>query len=462
MSSPLSVVILAAGFGTRMKSQTTKVLHRAGGLPLVEHVVRTALTLAPPERIVTVVGHQAERVAAAVAPYRVHTALQEEPRGTGHALRCAREAAPVDGHLVVLYGDVPLLSEATLARLVMQQVSSSAAATVLTAELADPAAYGRIIRGEDGGVEAIVEYKAASDAQRGIREINSGIYCFDAALLWQHIDSITTNNPAGEFYLTDMVEILRAHGHRVDGQIMADSSELLGINTKVELAEVDRLFRLRKATQLMLDGVTIERPETVAIDNDALIGPDSVIEPNTRILGKTTIGSNARIGTGSIVTNSVIADSVIVEPYCVIDNTVIGAGSHIGPFARLRLKNQVGNHVHIGNFVELKNTAMADGAKANHLAYLGDSVIGSNTNIGAGVITCNYDGNKKHPTVIGDRVFVGSNSTLVAPITVEPDSYVGAGSVITEQVPGGALALGRGRQVIKEGWVERKKQKQGE
>jgi bifunctional UDP-N-acetylglucosamine pyrophosphorylase/glucosamine-1-phosphate N-acetyltransferase len=457
MSSPLSVVILAAGFGTRMKSRTTKVLHRAGGLSLVEHVVRTALTIAPADRIVAVVGHQSESVNATLAPYGIRTALQDVPRGTGHALRCAREAAPSDGHLVVLYGDVPLLSEATLARLIMQHVSGKAAATVLTAEIDDPAAYGRIIRGADGSVEAIIEFKAATEAQRAIREINSGIYCFDAGLLWEHIDSITTNNPAGEFYLTDMVEILRDHGHRVDGQIMADSSELLGINTKVELAEVDRLFRTRKTTQLMLDGVTIERPETVSIDVDVAIGADTVVEPNTRILGKTTIGENARIGAGSVISNSVIADGVLIQPYCVVDDSRIGEAAHVGPFARLRLKNRVGAHVHIGNFVELKNTAMADGAKANHLAYLGDSTIGAKTNIGAGTITCNYDGAKKHPTTIGAGVFVGSNSTLVAPVTLEDGSYIAAGSVITKQVPGGALAIGRGRQTNKEGWVARKK-----
>ncbi len=457
MSSPLSVVILAAGFGTRMKSQTTKVLHRAGGLTLVEHVVRTALTIAPPDRIVAVVGHQSDRVSAAVAPYGIRTALQDVPRGTGHALRCAREAAPSDGHLVVLYGDVPLLSEATLARLIMQQVSGNAAATVLTAELDDPAAYGRIIRGLDGSVEAIVEFKAATESQRAIREINSGIYCFDAELLWRHIDSITTNNPAGEFYLTDMVEILRAHGHRVDGQIMTDSSELLGINTKVELAEVDRLFRARKSTQLMLDGVTIERPESVSIDVDVTIGADTIVEPNTRLLGKTRIGSNARIGAGSVIANSTIADGVNIEPYCVIDDTEIGTEARIGPFARLRLKNRVGAHVHIGNYVELKNTAMADGAKANHLAYLGDSTIGPKTNIGAGTITCNYDGKHKHPTTIGAGVFVGSNATLVAPVTLADGAYIAAGSVITDPVPGGALGIGRGRQVNKEGWVEKKK-----
>jgi bifunctional UDP-N-acetylglucosamine pyrophosphorylase/glucosamine-1-phosphate N-acetyltransferase len=457
MSSPLSVVILAAGFGTRMKSRTTKVLHRAGGLSLIEHVVRTALTIAPADRIVAVVGHQSEGVNAVLEPYGIRTALQEVPQGTGHALRCARGVAPANGDLVVLYGDVPLLLEATLARLIMQHSSGKAAATVLTAEIDNPAAYGRIIRGADGGVESIVELKAATEAQRAIREINSGIYCFDAELLWRHIDAITTDNPAGEFYLTDMVGILRAHGHRVDGQIMTDSSELLGINTKVELAEVDRLFRARKTTQLMLDGVTIERPETVAIDLDVAIGADTIIEPNTRILGRTTIGENVRIGTGSVISNSTLADGVILQPYCVIENSGIGEYAEIGPFARLRLKNSVGAHVHIGNFVELKNTVMNDGAKANHLTYLGDATIGAKCNIGAGTITCNYDGKKKYPTTIGAGVFVGSNSTLIAPVTLKAGSYIAAGSVITDEVPGGALAIARSRQTNKEGWVEKKK-----
>jgi bifunctional UDP-N-acetylglucosamine pyrophosphorylase/glucosamine-1-phosphate N-acetyltransferase len=238
---------------------------------------------------------------------------------------------------------------------------------------------------------------------------------------------------------------------------MADSSELLGINTKVELAEVDRLFRLRKATQLMLDGVTIESPETVTIDLDVTIAADTVIEPNTRILGNTTIGANARIGAGSVVTNSTIADGVQIEPYCVIADTEIGEAAHVGPFARLRMHNRVGANVHIGNFVELKKTVMGDGAKANHLAYLGDSSIGAKTNIGAGTITCNYDGKLKHPTTIGAGVFVGSNSTLVAPVELEDGSYIAAGSVITDQVPTGALAIARGRQSNKDGWVAKKK-----
>jgi bifunctional UDP-N-acetylglucosamine pyrophosphorylase/glucosamine-1-phosphate N-acetyltransferase len=257
-----------------------------------------------------------------------------------------------------------------------------------------------------------------------------------------------------------MVEILRAHGHRVDAQIMSDASELLGINTKVELAEVDTIFRNRKARQWMLDGVQIERPDTVSIDVDATAGADTLIEPHTRILGRTRIGSGCRIGAGSIISDSVIGEGVTIEPYTLIDDSAIGSGSRVGPFARLRLKNRVGEQVHIGNFVELKNTSMGNGAKANHLAYLGDAAIGGKTNIGAGTITCNYDGKKKHPTTIGAGVFVGSNSTIVAPVTLADGSYIAAGSVVTDPVPPGALAIGRGRQVNKEGWVEKKKSQQ--
>jgi bifunctional UDP-N-acetylglucosamine pyrophosphorylase/glucosamine-1-phosphate N-acetyltransferase len=452
-----SVVILAAGFGKRMKSQTAKVLHRAGGLSLIEHVVRTALAVAPPSNVVAVIGHQAESVAETLAPFGVRTALQSNPQGTGHALRCAREQSPQSGLLTVLYGDVPFLSRATVERLIAQQAESDAAATVLAAVLDDPAAYGRIVRDATGGVEAIVEYKAATEAQRKINEINSGIYCFRADLLWKHIDEITTNNPAGEYYLTDMVEIFRRHGYRVDGQVMADSRELLGINTRVELAAIDSLFRERKNRQLMLDGATLERPETICADVDVTIGQDTIVESGARLLGATAIGANCRIGAGSIIANSTVADGVHIAPYSVIEDTAIGVCARIGPFARLRMNNEVGAHVHIGNFVELKNTRIAEGAKANHLAYLGDSTIGAKTNIGAGAITCNYDGKRKHPTTIGAGVFVGSNSTLVAPVTLEDSSYVAAASIITETVPAGALAIGRSRQVNKPGWGAKKK-----
>ncbi|OYW09655.1 MAG: UDP-N-acetylglucosamine diphosphorylase/glucosamine-1-phosphate N-acetyltransferase [Acidobacteriia bacterium 12-62-4] len=454
MTTPVSVVILAAGMGTRMRSKTPKVLHRAGGLTLVEHVVRLARTVAEPENIVVVVGHGADDVRAVLAPYGVRTAEQTEQLGTGHAVRCARSAAPATGHLAILYGDAPLLTAATLAALVGDRPET---ATVLTAILDDPTGYGRILRDPEGHVAGIVEHKAATNAQREIREINSGIYCFRAEKLWAHIDDIGTNNPAGEFYLTDIVELLRAAGHLTQARILADPDELLGINTRVELAKVDAIFRARKVTELMLSGVTMEKPETITVDVDVTIGTDTIVESGVRLLGQTHVGADCRIGAGSILTNATVASNVLVHPYSVIEDSQIGAGSRVGPFARLRMHNVVGENAHIGNFVELKKTHLGNGAKANHLAYLGDAVIGDRTNVGAGTITCNYDGVHKHQTTIGEGVFVGSNSTLVAPVTLEASSYIAAGSVITEQVPGGALGIGRGRQINKPGWVAKKK-----
>lgn len=459
MNTPISVVILAAGLGTRMRSSRAKVLHEAGGLTLVEHVVRLARIVANPENIVVVVGHQADEVVATVAPYDVRTALQAQQKGTGHAVRCAREALPQDGYLVVLYGDAPLLAEETLHALVNHQLSSSAGGTVLTALLADPSGYGRIVRAEDGSVQAIVEHKAATEEQRKIREINSGIYCFRSDLLWKYIDAIGTNNPAGEFYLTDIVELFRAAGQRTDAQVLNDPNELLGINTRVELAEVDRLFRARKVRDLMLSGVTIERPETVTIDMDVHIGPDTVIESFVRLLGQTRIASFCRVGAGSILRNAKLAAEVQVQPYTLIDDSTIGEGARVGPFSRLRMHNTVGANCHIGNFVELKKTTMGEGAKANHLAYLGDATIGGGTNIGAGTITCNYDGTHKHQTTIGEKVFVGSNSTLIAPVSLATGSYIAAGSVITTSVPSRALGIGRARQTNKEGWADSKKER---
>lgn len=454
MTTPVSVVILAAGMGTRMRSKTPKVLHRAGGLTLIEHVVRLARTVAEPENIVVVVGHGADDVRAVLAPYGVRTAEQTEQLGTGHAVRCARSAAPANGHLAILYGDAPLLTAATLAALVGDRPET---ATVLTAILDDPTGYGRILRDPDGHVAGIVEHKAATAAQREIHEINSGIYCFRAEKLWAHIDAIGTNNPAGEFYLTDIVELLRAAGHLTQARILTDPGELLGINTRVELAKVDAIFRTRKVTELMLSGVTMERPETITVDVDVTIGADTIVESGVRLLGQTEVGADCRISAGSVLDNANLAHNVLVHPYSVIEDSRIGAGSRVGPFARLRMHNVVGENAHIGNFVELKKTHLGNGAKANHLTYLGDAVIGARTNVGAGTITCNYDGVHKHQTTIGEGVFVGSNSTLIAPVTLEASSYIAAGSVITEQVPGGALGIGRGRQVNKPGWVAKKK-----
>jgi bifunctional UDP-N-acetylglucosamine pyrophosphorylase/glucosamine-1-phosphate N-acetyltransferase len=448
-----SVVILAAGLGTRMKSKLAKVLHRAGGLSLIEHVVRAARAVADPADIVAVVGHQAEKVAAVVEPLGLRTALQAEQKGTGHAVAMARPLLEnAGGWLVVLYGDVPLLSAETVRRLVATHEASGKDATVLTCEIADPAAYGRIIRNAAGDVAAIVEFKACNEEQKKICEINSGIYCFRADLVWKYIGEIQTNNPAGEYYLTDLVEIFNQNGHTVGAMQIGDFSELLGINTKVELAEMDAMFRARKVRELMLSGVTIERPETVTIDVDVEVGPDVEIQPFVRLTGQTSIGEDARIGMGSILSNSRVGAGVEILPYTVMEESEIGAGARLGPFSRLRPRNTVGANCHIGNFVELKNTDIRDGAKANHFAYLGDSTIGAKTNVGAGTIVCNYDGVHKYKTKIGERAFIGSNATIVAPIEIGSGAYIAAGSVITEPVPEESLALGRSRQTVKPGW----------
>ena len=443
-----------------MRSKRAKVLHRAGGLTLVEHVVSAATAVAPPERITTVTGHQAEEVEAVLAPLGTGFVRQVGQKGTGHALDSCRERLQnLDGLLMVLYGDTPLLSPVTLQRLRDLQSSSGAAATLITTTLEDPSGYGRVIINEKGDVTAIVEDKVATPQQKKIQVINSGIYCFQAPLLWKHIVELRPNPVSGELYLTDMCEILTRHGHRVGALHIDDPDELLGINTRIELADADRVLRERKCRELMLSGVTIERPETVTIDTHVQAGVDTVVEPFARLLGTTVIGEDCRVGAGAIVESSILADRTVVAPYTLVANSRIDTGAQVGPFARLRMDAHVGADARVGNFVELKNTDLGKGAKSQHLAYLGDSEIGAGSNIGAGTITCNYDGHKKHRTTIGERAFIGSNSTLVAPVSIGSDSYVGAGSVITDEVPAEALALGRGRQVIKPGWVKNKARK---
>ena len=458
MKSQINVVILAAGLGTRMKSKRAKVLHRAGGLSLIEHVVGAAGAIAPADHATVVVGHQAEQVRALLTPSGIRFVGQIEQKGTGHALlACQPSLASEPGLVVVLYGDCPLLSPATLTELVRRQSASQAAATLITTRLNDPTGYGRIVFGENGAVRAIVEQKAATPAQLAIPFINSGIYCFRADLLWKHLVEIRPDNPAHEYYLTDIVEILGRAGHTVSAMELEDPGELLGINTRAELAAVDKIFRERKVQELMLAGVTIEKPETVTIDSPVRIGEDSIVGPFAQILGRTEIGEECHIGACSIIENSTLDSGVKIAPFTSVADSHIESGAHVGPFARLRQGNRVGQNAHIGNFVELKNTRFGAGAKANHLAYLGDSEIGNRTNIGAGTITCNYDGVSKHKTQIGNDTFVGSNSTLVAPLDIGDGSYIGAGSVITDPVPSEALALGRARQIVKEGWAAKRK-----
>jgi bifunctional UDP-N-acetylglucosamine pyrophosphorylase / glucosamine-1-phosphate N-acetyltransferase len=462
MQNRLSVVILAAGLGTRMKSRQAKVLHRAGGKSLVEHVVDTALELTSPERIFVVVGHQADEVRRSLASRGVGFIEQKEQKGTGHAVMSGRDSlAGLDGHLLILYGDCPLLRVETLRRLIDSAIASDGAGTLMSATMGDPTGYGRVIRDPHGRVSRVVEQKAGTPDELAVKEANMGIYCYRAGLFWQHVDEIQPNNPAKEYYLTDMVEIFNRAGSFVEAMQIADANEALGINSRVELAQVDRIFRDRKLEELMLAGVTIVKPETVTIDAGVKVGMDTVVEAFAQLRGRTVIGENCHIGSCAIVEDSEIADDVEVGAFTMIGTSKVERGASVGPFARLRMDNHVAEGAHIGNFVELKKTTMGAGAKAGHLAYLGDSQIGSKVNIGAGTITCNYDGFKKHPTNIGEGAFIGSNSTLVAPIDIGEGAYIGAASVITEPVPADALAIGRGRQVVKEDWAKKRRARAG-
>jgi bifunctional UDP-N-acetylglucosamine pyrophosphorylase/glucosamine-1-phosphate N-acetyltransferase len=456
MISDAAVVILAGGQGTRMKSRMAKVLHRAGGKTLVEHAMDAAKAVAPAERVFVVVGHQAEAVRAVAETAGVGSIHQKEQLGTGHAVMCGEsQLAGLGGLLIILNGDCPIIRPETVEELVELYRSTGSGAAMITTELEDATGYGRIIRQPNGDVQAIVEHKAATPEQLAVREINAGFYCFDAAAFWKHVHEIKTDNPAGEYYLTDMVAILLNAGHRVTALKIADSSELLGINNRVELAMVDKIMRDRKVRELMLGGVTIERPETVTVDKGVRIGMDTVIGPFAQLTGNTVIGENCRVGASTILDNAVLGDGVEVFPFSMISASAVDSNGHIGPFARMRMGAHVAEGAHVGNFVELKKTELGAGSKSMHFAYLGDSVIGSKVNIGAGTITCNYDGKNKHQTRIGDGAFVGSNSTLVAPLEIGTGAYVAAGSVITETVPDKTLAIGRARQVLKEGWMRK-------
>lgn len=457
----VTVVILAAGLGTRMKSNRAKVLHEAAGDTLLNLVLRAALAVAQPEQIVVVVGHQAALVKSSVKVAGIRFAEQTEQKGTGHALLCARGViSERRGLLLILNGDGPLLQQSTLSNLLRAQESVREGGHLLTTEVENPAGYGRIVRSSTDHIAAIVEDKSATCEQLAIREINTGQYLFDAGPFWKHIDELRPNNAAGEYYLTDMIEILSRNGHPVRPYLVADETEVLGINTRAELAVADRILRTRKNHELMLSGVTIENPDSVLIDLDVTVSEETVIGANVQLRGCTAVGRNCEIGAGSILRDCSIEDDVHLLPYVVAQETRIGRGAWVGPFSRLRQKADVGEHVHVGNFVELKNTRMERGAKANHLAYLGDAAVGATTNIGAGTITCNYDGVSKHPTTIEDGVFVGSNSTLVAPIRLGSGCYIAAGSVITGDVEPDALAIGRERQTNKPGWARKRRETQ--
>jgi bifunctional UDP-N-acetylglucosamine pyrophosphorylase / glucosamine-1-phosphate N-acetyltransferase len=451
----LAIVIMAAGKGARLKSQRPKVLHEIGGKPLLGHVIAAASRIVAPAHIYVVVGHQADSVRGAVAQTGAQFIEQTEQRGTGHAIQCAANAVSGYDNILVLSGDVPLIRIETIEKLWEFHQGQKAAMTILTAAPEDPTGYGRIIRTSHSShvVQAIVEQKDLRPDQLGIPEINSGIYAFQTAPLLKHLGALSANNAQGELYLTDMARILEQAGERVVAIEAADAFEILGANTIAELVSLDQTLRAATAARLMAAGVTIFRPDTCVIDAEVEVAPDTVIEPFVQLLGKTIIGTECRIRSYSVIENCTLGDDVLVRQNCVLAESSISNGARIGPFAHLRPESRIGESVHIGNFVETKKAVLGKGAKANHLAYLGDAEVGEGTNIGAGVITVNYDGVLKHRTQIGKNAFIGSDSTLIAPISVGDGALVGAGSCITRDVPADALAVSRARQVSKEGWA---------
>jgi bifunctional UDP-N-acetylglucosamine pyrophosphorylase / glucosamine-1-phosphate N-acetyltransferase len=463
-TSAFGIVIMAAGKGTRLKSKRPKVLHEIGGRALLLHVIAAAKTIVAPDRIYCVVGHEAERVKTAVAATGVQFVLQAEQRGTGHALQQVKAHFAATGeappqHLLVLSGDVPLIRPETIRALVDFHLAQQAAMTILTAIPSDPTGYGRVNRKDAQSVEvtSIIEQKDLKPCDPVSSEINSGIYCFETAALFANLDSLSNHNANGEFYLTDVAAKLVAEGQSVVATVAESFDEVLGANTIAEMMHLDAAMRLNTARRLMAQGVTIFRPETCVIDAEVEVGADTTIEPYVQLLGATRVGSECRVRSYSVIQNSTLGDGVLVRNGCILDDSTVGDGALLGPYAHLRPGSDIGEAAHLGNFVETKTVKMGRGSKANHLSYLGDAVIGKGVNIGAGAITCNYDGVHKHTTTIGDGVFVGSDSTLVAPLTLGDGVYVAAGSCITEDVEAGALALGRSRQVTKPGWVAARK-----
>jgi bifunctional UDP-N-acetylglucosamine pyrophosphorylase/glucosamine-1-phosphate N-acetyltransferase len=451
----LAVVIMAAGKGTRLKSKRPKVLHEIGGKPLLAHVIAAASQVVAPEDIYAVVGHQAEQVRTAMAATGIRFVEQTEQRGTGHAIQCAGAAIQGYENILVLSGDVPLVQPKHLKQVFAFHLAQHAAMTLVSAQPEDPTGYGRVVRKSPDAPEvtAIVEQKMLTPEQLGLREVNMGLYAFRTAPLLAHLNKLTADNPHSEFYLTDMAAVLNAAGERVVALETAEPEVLLGANTIAELVALDATLRAATASRLMASGVTIFRPETCIIDADVQVEADTVIEPFVQLRGRTRIGADCLIRSYSVIENCTLGDRVLVLPSCIVTDSSVESGAKIGPFSHLRPGSEIGEDAHVGAFVETKKTKLGKGAKANHLTYLGDAEIGEKTNIGAGTITCNYDGVNKYRTLIGKGAFIGSDSTLVAPVTVGDGAYIGAGSCITKDVPADALAVGRAQQVVKDGWA---------
>jgi bifunctional UDP-N-acetylglucosamine pyrophosphorylase/glucosamine-1-phosphate N-acetyltransferase len=462
-NTPLAAIVLCAGKGTRMRSRKAKVLHEVCGRPLAFYPLRRAID-AGASPIVVVVGHQGEAVRQGLAPSfpgaPLRFAVQTEQLGTAHAVLAAKEA--LGGHagpVLILSGDTPLLAAETLARVAAARAEGAPLAFA-TMKLAEPAGYGRVVRDGAGRPARVVEEKDASPEERALDEVNAGLYCVDAGFLWEALARVGSSNAQREFYLTDLVAMAARAGGAVTVPVPAE--EAAGVNDREDLARAGRLLTRRAASALMRAGVTLEDPERFDVDEGVVVDEETVIEPNVRLLGRTRVGPGCRIGAGSILRDAVIGEGVTVNPYTIVDDARVERGAILGPFSRLRPGADIGEEAHVGNFVEIKKTRLGNGSKANHLAYLGDARIGERVNVGAGTITCNYDGEKKHPTTIGDGAFIGSDSILVAPIEIGAGAYVAAGSTVTDTVPPGALALGRARQSNKEGWAEKRKRSRGD
>ena len=453
----VTAIILAAGEGKRMRSRQPKILHRLCGRPLVGYPLRLARTFA--DRVVMVVPPSADGVAQ-VTGEGVLTVVQRERLGTGHAVVQAKDACG-EGTILVLPGDMPLLTVETIERLLNHHKAASAAATLLTAIVDNPAGYGRVLR-QRGRVARIVEDRDATDDQKKINEIGTSVYCFDARRLWSALAEVRPDNDQGEYYLTDVVAILSRAGATVEAVTVADPSEAQGVNDRKQLAAVAVVQRRRILDRLMEGGVTILDPASTHIEDAVTIGPDTTICPQVVIEGQSSIGSECVIGVGCHVSSSRMADRVTLLPYCVVRESAIEEAATLGPFCHLRPLSHVGAKAKVGNFVELKKSTIGRGSKVPHLSYVGDATVGEGVNVGAGTITCNYDGVAKHETKIGDRAFIGTNTSLVAPVTVGEGAYIGAGSTITKDVPPGALAVGRAQQIVKEGWAARKAKKREE
>jgi bifunctional UDP-N-acetylglucosamine pyrophosphorylase/glucosamine-1-phosphate N-acetyltransferase len=455
----LGIILLAAGQGTRMKSALPKVLHPLGGKALFLRVLETARGLRP-ERVAIVIGHGANAVQQACSDNDIHWVIQEKQLGTGHAVLCAREKfSGFDGDILILSGDVPLIREQTLRRMVEHHRRRRATVTLLTAQLNEPKGYGRLLRDAEGRLTGITEEKDASEAERQIREVNAGVYVVAAPFLFTVLSSVGNHNQQGDYYLPDIVRIGCGQGKIVEIFNVEDRREMLGINTREELAFMEKSLRDGINKKWLMAGVTLQDPDTTYIDESVKIGKDTVIGPNTHLKGKTIIGERCQIDGNAFLTDMEIGDEVLLKFSVVMAGSRIDRGAIVGPFAHLRPGTHLGCNVHIGNFVEAKAAHLGDGTKANHLTYLGDVTIGRDTNIGAGTITCNYDGFNKYKTTIGDRVQVGSDTTLVAPIALGDDVYVATASTVRHDVPAGALVFNQREEKIREGWTEQKRAK---